>query len=367
MLDELMERVLCHYDLNLPFVVYRKPHTDIVTVIFQKDAVLHILRDFSETGFVFAPFDATRPTVLITADERCQAIYVTQGSVDHEVEGNAGLHQKEFHMQLVRKGISAISSGKMQKVVLSRRAEVSCGTKPISLFQRLLANYQTAFCYLWHHPKVGTWLGATPEILLKSEQGQLTTMALAGTQKYDGNTNPNWGDKEQEEQRLVTEYVAKALHGKVASFRISETETIRAGGLLHLRTKISAELKNKDLAAIVLALHPTPAVCGIPLDAAKEFILENENYDREYYTGYLGELNLKDERERPSLRKNQENKAYRSIKRSTTFFVNLRCMQLKGSKAFIYVGGGITKDSNAEQEWQETVAKTNTMLKIVQN
>ena len=86
----------------------------------------------------------------------------------------------------------------------------------------------------------------------------------------------------------------------------------------------------------------------MPLEPSKDFILKNENYNREFYTGFLGELNLH----------NEDNK-------TSELFVNLRCMKINNNTATIFVGGGITKDSNPKKEWEETVAKTNTMKNIL--
>lgn len=120
-----------------------------------------------------------------------------------------------------------------------------------------------------------------------------------------------------------------------------------------------------DIAALVKAIHPTPAVCGFPKEAAKRFILQNENYNREFYTGYLGELNFQEIKKRNVNRRNVENRAYTSVKRVSDLYVNLRCMKVNGNQAFIFVGGGITKDSNAEAEWEETVNKTQTMKNVL--
>jgi isochorismate synthase len=118
----------------------------------------------------------------------------------------------------------------------------------------------------------------------------------------------------------------------------------------------------KDL---VTALHPTPAVCGLPLTDAKRFIQDNEKYQRAYYTGFLGELNYKEERTRNRNRRNQENSAYRSVVRTSELYVNLRCMQKVGDSFIIYVGGGITADSDPKKEWQETESKAQTMLRLL--
>ena len=218
-----------------------------------------------------------------------------------------------------------------------------------------------------YHPKVGLWLGATPELLLKVEGKQLTTISLAGTKPYDKNNEVQWSTKELEEQQIVTDYITKQIKPYVQSIKTSNIETVRAGQLLHLKTRVTARLDNKDsrLEDIISALHPTPAVCGFPKIIAKAFILNNEDYNREFYTGFLGELNLKNTNTRNTNRRNVENNAYGVVKTQSNFYVNLRCMQLQSNKALIYVGGGITKGSEPQNEWNETVEKTKTMLKVL--
>ena len=365
---DFFESIDTQFRKNLPFVAYRKPNENKVKAIFQADDRLHQLKTFTETGFIFAPFDAAHATILIPPDEFLEILayeYPTQTIKSDVSLPISDQENKESHIHLIKKGIFEIKKGTIDKVVLSRCLETSLKAQPLDLFQNLLATYPNAFCYFWYHPKIGLWLGATPEILLKLSNRQLTTMSLAGTQKYSGTENPKWGYKELEEQQMVTDYINNILEGQVDQLRQTNTDTVRAGDLLHLRTKITAELNKENLEAVVKALHPTPAVCGMPKKKAQEFILANENYDREFYTGFLGELNLKTEKQRSNRRSNQENQAYRSITNTTTLYVNLRCMQLKDDKAYIYVGGGITKDSDPEREWEETVAKSRTMLSIL--
>ncbi len=350
MFSELIEKVAYQYTQNLPFVVYRKPNENTVCAIFQKDTQVHAIKDFTETGFVFAPFDSDKQTVLLLADKKFNAAYANGHCNRDQTVKVVGdnVTQKEFHINLVKKGIGRIHDGIFQKAVLSRKMEEKFTSSPLDLFQRLLSIYESAFCYLWVHPKVGIWLGATPEILLNMENSNLATMSLAGTQKHVENEPPNWKQKELQEQALVTSYISKALTDLVFGLRISERESVRAGSLWHLRTQITATIEKESLLEIIKALHPTPAVCGLPMKASKEFILEYENYDREYYTGFLGELNI-------------ENKEART----TILFVNLRCMRLIDDTAHIYIGGGVTQDSDPEKEWEETVAKTNTMLQVL--
>ncbi len=368
MSENFLDTITAQHSNNLPFVVYRKPKEKNIIALLQDNDRLNHLTDFTESGFVFAPFDIKNNIVLLHGDRRLE---VTPNSFDPDTKKYAELSldkgEKDFHLNLVKTGINKILEGEFDKVVLSRKIEVDCKTSSLNLFQKLLVRNPHAFCYLWYHPKVGTWLGATPEILLKGENQRIITMSLAGTQEYNGSEPIEWGAKELEEQELVTNYISNMLKDKVTNLSVSERESVRAGNLLHLRTKLTANYEKERLGEIVNALHPTPAVCGMPLKPTKEFILRNEDYDREYYTGYLGELNVKSENAPTSRRSNVENRAYKSLRYATTFFVNLRCMQLKQNKVLIYVGGGVTKDSDPEKEWEETVAKTNTMLEVVRS
>ncbi|MGB7392970.1 MAG: chorismate-binding protein [Pricia sp.] len=407
--SEFFDQIASHFKEKLPVVAYRKPGERGIKALLQADDRLHILNTFSESGFVFAPFDSTAATILLKPNEILETSDlpisdtpiplandaipkpISQPVADDSYRLKSNSQEKTSYEQLVAEAIDEIAKGSFQKVVLSRCLDVDSDIPTLNLFQRLLSLYPKAFCYFWYHPKVGLWMGATPEILLDLRHRRLTTMSLAGTQKNGETDNPIWGHKELEEQELVTGYILNALQGRVANLSRTPTETVRAGDLLHLRTKItgrlgssrakagsfdsgssdteSLESENRGadgLDAIVGALHPTPAVCGLPKKEALGFIIDNENYDREYYTGFLGELNLNTERQRNKNRKDQENQAYSSRAKTTTLFVNLRCMKLTADRAQIFVGGGITKDSDPEGEWEETVAKSKTMLKILE-
>lgn len=346
------EKLQRQYQQELPFVVYRKPGNRSVQAVFQNTNELFKIKSFNEKGFVFAPFDNSNSTVLIRPDKILKTPDVsderklpTTNSLPHNT-----LEQKDFHLNLVKAGIEHIHAGIFSKVVLSRKVEQPFYRDPIDLFQKLLSTYLSAFCYMFYHPKVGLWLGATPELLLHMNSKKFSTMSLAATQLVENDEPPAWSKKELEEQSLVTEYIKGVLKNECETLHTTGLESVKAGRLWHLQTTISGRIEGNKTGKLVKILHPTPAVCGIPKKATKEFILKNEGYDREYYTGYLGELNfgtLNDPK--------------------TQLFVNLRCMQLKGNKAHIYIGGGITAYSVPENEWEETVHKSGTMLNILVN
>ncbi|MFC5194956.1 chorismate-binding protein [Bizionia hallyeonensis] len=372
-----LENLQDQYVNNLPFVAYRNPNETIIKTFLQQDDTLYKTTNFSESGFVFSPFNIKETSVLIPVET--SLILEFESETIEEPSINSCTSKvietfditvaKQNHIALVEKGIKAIHKGTFEKVVLSRQESITISeTNPIKIYKRLLETYPTAYVYVWFHPKVGLWLGATPETLLHIENNQFSTMALAGTQVYKNTIDVVWKDKELEEQQIVTNFIVSNLESQLDNLKISEVETAKAGNLLHLKTHISGRVNSdtSSLKNIIEILHPTPAVCGMPKEEAKQFILENEAYKRDFYTGFLGELNIKKSISRNPNRRNVENNAYTRIKTVSNLFVNLRCMQIQNTEALLYIGGGITKDSNPNLEWEETMAKSVTMKKVLQ-
>jgi isochorismate synthase len=372
-LEDFFASIELQYQNAIPFVAYRKPHSTLVNAMFQKDSEVYIAESFEEKGFVFSPFDETESTILMPLEHSECIDFSTETVIPTEIgmpsdSKNDLFDSKQKHIHLVDKGIEAVKSNSLQKVVLSRKEMVTLSeNNPVAIFRRLLNTYASAFVYCWYHPKIGLWLGATPETLIKFEGNRFSMMALAGTQEYNGTLDVKWKDKEKKEQQIVTDFIIESLKKDVTKLEISETETVKAGNLLHLRTMISAQLNPdvSNLKQVIFNLHPTPAVCGLPKADAKNFILNNENYNREFYTGFLGELNFETIVAPRSSKKNIENRAYTVTKKSTQLYVNLRCMQLQDKMASIYIGGGITETSNPEAEWEETVSKSKIIKSVL--
>jgi len=339
---------------KLPFVAYKKPNQNIVKGLFQQCDTLHIAKNYTESGFVFAPFDTRDVTILIPNKAAVlleKEIAVGEFNELNTAQDISGLlsetiSAKKNHLKLVKSGVEAIKKGQFKKVVLSRKETIALTDfDVVSAFKKLMHNYPNAFVYVWYHPEIGMWLGASPETLLKVTGNSFSTMALAGTQLCNGTSEVVWHQKELDEQQFVTDYIVSNLSEVCVNIQKSDIKTVKAGSLLHLKTSISGEFTPRNLAlkTLVNALHPTPAVCGLPREAAKQFIVEKERYARSFYTGFLGELNMG----------------------SSELYVNLRCMNIENRHAHLYVGGGITKDSNPIAEWEETVSKSNTMKKVL--
>jgi len=349
-LNLIIDTILKSKQEELPFVVYRKPNSDILSGFFQQNNSLFFTENYTESGFVFAPFNDENKAVLIPENQ--SKFLQEKSSIDNEFtykeNFEAATSFKANHLKSVENALYNINKNALKKVVISRKETVQLSDfKLIEVYQKLLLKYPNAFVYIWFHSKVGLWLGATPETLFSLTGNVFKTMSLAGTQVYNGTKNVLWKNKEIEEQLLVTEFIESQLSSMVTNLKINKTETVKAGNLLHLKTEVSGKLHNEKgrLNNFIKALHPTPAVCGLPRQKAKDFILENENYKRTFYTGFLGELNLRNNK--------------------SSLFVNLRCMEIEKNFAHIYVGGGITKDSNPLKEWEETVSKSKVMKSVL--
>lgn len=231
------------------------------------------------------------------------------------------------------------------KLVLSRSIFIPADStaSPVELYQRACASYPRMMIILVSTPTSGMWLVATPEILLSGGDEEWNTVALAGTMPFSEEVL--WSDKNIQEQRYVATYITEQLEQFTSDFKESGPRTIRAGHLAHLRSDFQFKLNNSQgIGDLIQALHPTPAVCGLPKQDAFHFIQHNEHHDRSYYSGFMGPL---------------------QVEGKTNLFVTLRCMEIFTNGYRLYAGGGILKDSQEEQEWQETEIKLDTMRNIV--
>ena len=263
--------------------------------------------------------------------------------------------EKERYVWLVERAIEAIHAGRFQKVALSRSGHVTLPADfdALSLFDRLCRMYPRAFVSLVSVPGVGVWTGATPETLISVDRdGLFRTVSLAGTQALRPGASvreAHWTHKEIEEQALVSRYIVDCFKKiRLREYEEAGPKTVVAGNLMHLRTDFRVDTRAVNfpqLGTVMLELlHPTSAVCGVPKAPALDFIRQNEGYDRQFYSGFLGPVN---------------------VDRETHLFVNLRCLQLRGPTAIVYAGAGITAESTPDKEWLETEAKCQTMLKAL--
>ena len=268
---------------------------------------------------------------------------------DTEISG-----EKDHFIKMVEKGITAINEGEFDKVVSARTYDepLSENFNIIDQFNRLEKAYPDAFVSLVSILGKGTWMGATPELLIESSSVHFRTVSVAGTQPFPLDKDLSeaaWNQKEIEEQAMVSRYIIEQF--KTIRFReFVETgpRSIRAGNMIHLKTEYTVDLNEvhfPELGTVMLhLLHPTSAVCGMPKFSALRFIAANEHLNREFYSGFLGPVNMD------------------GVSR---LYVNLRCMQILRTRAVLYAGSGITHDSVPEKEWDETALKCQTLLGVM--
>lgn len=357
---------LIHADRS--FALYRLPGESEPGLVLQQQGQAEqyfspeSLRD--KAGFVLAPFEETKqhPILLIAPDIAVRGEEVNQALEEVEVDDRVAQNQehkkasgartnkqqREDYRRSFERFITPLKSGFFDKLVLSRSSEFELdkGFSAAEAFVHACARFPGMMVYLCHTPVSGTWMAITPEILLKRVDKQYETVALAGTMAVpEGETAPEWSEKNRREQAHVSDYIRRVIKENGGLLEEQGPFTARAGGLVHIKTIFKFCLKSREkVVSVVDALHPTPAVCGLPKEECFRFILENEGYDRSYYSGFVGPL---------------------SLKGRSDLYVNLRCARLEGTKAVLYAGGGLLPSSEEEAEWNETVEKMKTMLSIL--
>jgi isochorismate synthase len=249
------------------------------------------------------------------------------------------------HAEAIVEALHSIETGVLEKVVISCIKHAKRSSKSLdAIFQGLIDNYTNACVYVINTPQYGTWMGATPELLLRKKGNEYHTVSLAGTQAI-GSANPlTWSDKLCREQSLVTDFILQTIDRCGASqVNCVGPYTAQAGPLAHLKTDIHFSSENSS-DNLIDQLQPTPAVCGLPREAARAFILAHTPFDRRLYAGRLG---------------------MRFSTGDEIHFVNLRCMQVFSDHFEIHVGGGIVAGSTPEDEWHETELKANVLRNLI--
>ncbi len=352
---------------GLPFVTYSLPGSKETILLVQKSPNLHKTEfDNIENiqGFVIAEFISAKtniieyinPDFIFTSEEDLNELNDFLVGLSDVNPPDEKLNESSFlsKVQYLNKTdyiIDKLNEEELDKIVISRVSpmELLPDFKIDKFIESTINKYPKAFVYLLNSGKTGIWAGATPEILFKKTNDYYETNAIAGTRLLsDYKKKKLWGEKEIEEQQLVSYYIEKLLSEiGIKDYKSTGPETITAGNLVHLKTsfKIKASAINNITGQLIKGLHPTPAVCGLPKARAYHMIENAEVHRRELYTGFLGPWNFKD---------------------SSQLFVNLRCAKFVNNMALFYVGGGLTAQSDAKAEWQETVNKTKTLLSVIE-
>ena len=356
------------------FALYRLPHQQSYTSVIQEDdepEELHSVKDLNgKSGFVIAPFmpSANCPILLMRPDTVTQKAVPSplanpthkhnEETVDEKDSPSYDMAEKEAYANDFHRFLKQIQEGRFQKVVLARckRMTLSSLMPPTmeELFLRACQMYPRLFIALVSTPQSGTWLMATPEILLSGKGCDFATMSLAGTQTAPSPQRVTdetakeivWSTKNMEEQQYVSDYIEDVIASFTPHYSKKGPYTTMAAQLFHLRTDFQFHLDDTaQLGDVLEALFPTPAVCGMPKEEARQFIIDNESIERKYYSGFVGPLMPQGD---------------------THLFVSLRCMNILQDGHFdLYAGGGLLAESELQKEWDETEAKLATMKAVL--
>lgn len=246
---------------------------------------------------------------------------------------------KSAYCDLAFEFIHYLQDRNIGKAILSRIKRVDFHEdRRLELFRKLSHKYPKTFCYTFDSPLLGKWIGATPETLVKIEEGRGITMSLAGTKSVEDNSD--WGEKEIYEQQLVTDFIRGELVAVCENVRVSERQELIAGPVKHLVHYFDFDVTSGKQWNLIQNIHPTPAVSGFPRTEALKCIADFEPHNRSFYAGIIG--------------MKSGNK--------THLFVNLRSAQILKNQLYLYLGGGLTQQSNPESEWEETENKAKTLL-----
>lgn len=305
-----------------------------------------LIKGFAK-GFVIAPFVNPKEGLVTIPYDISDPASKSEAAAS-DIPGTTSKIDFEEEIRFI---INSLGN-KRGKTVAARTIRIDLNIDLSATFNALCSAYPESFVFLFSTPNTGTWIGASPELLLGKDGDFISTMSLAGTRPSSGN-HEEWDEKNSEEQMMVTEFIAACLMRHCGVVSVGRTYTKNAGPIEHICTPISAympitdlgeeyeESYNNRLKQILTDLSPTPAVCGSDRSFSLDQILGCEKFAREMYGGFCG----------PN-----------GIEGTSAFFVNLRLAKVSRDAAAIYVGCGITPQSVPDSEWMETELKSKTII-----
>lgn len=332
------------------------------------DAAINALRTGSVEMIVgalpFNPDEAvalTEPASIIREDGPLEPhAYYRQGTLNARVTGFDP--EPEEHLRRVDAAIATIQSSKLDKVVLARGVDIefAAPVDPRFVAARLIdlsANRDGFIADLSPAGRPGAMLvGSSPEVLVKKQGSTVTAFPLAGSAPRQADRARDHlagqdllhSTKDLHEHMFVVDHLRRVLTPLCDTLRAPTTpELISTNEMWHLGTPIAGTLKDPELTALELALlvHPTPAICGTPTEAAQALI-ETAESDRGFYAGAVGWCDSSGDGE---------------------YMVAIRCAEVAGDglSARAWAGGGIVESSNSQEELAETSAKLRTILKAL--
>lgn len=306
------------------------------------------------------PFDASQPSALFIPEashffDRQQLAGGFADTPLPTVTSRTALPDHAAFTDMVAQAVNATSQGELDKVVLSRLMDITT-ERPVDtamLMRRIINQNPTSYSFHVPLPDGGSLLGASPELLLRKQNGEFSSCPLAGSARRQQDRQQDnavgqrlmHSSKDRYEHKLVTDAMRDVLQSRSSLLSVPETpQLVTTPTLWHLATWINGEARDPRDNALSLAslLHPTPALSGFPHARAQKLIAQLEPFDRQLFGGIVGWCNEAGDGE---------------------WVVTIRCGTVHNTRVRLFAGAGIVPDSSPESEWNETGVKLDTMLR----
>ncbi|MDI5975210.1 isochorismate synthase [Amycolatopsis magusensis] len=260
------------------------------------------------------------------------------------------------HVAAVARAVEMLRDERLRKVVLARVLDLEFDEpiRPEAILRNLVRGNPAGFTFAAPLPGGSTFVGATPELLLSRYGDRVFSHPHAGSAprsadpRIDAENARRLAEsaKDRREHAVVIEDMVEVLRPFCTRLRVAPTEVVGTPTMWHLGTTVTGRLTDPSITALRLAaaLHPTPAVCGTPTEAARRVVGELEPFDRGYYAGAVGWVDAAGDGE---------------------WAVAIRSAEAAERSLRLYAGGGIVADSDPEAELAETTAKFETVLRAM--
>jgi len=314
-----------------------------------KNIKSNLWKDFEQAEFTFTNsllrYENNKLSIINDNDNLKSYFSNCSKSNNNRVNSKSSLKNIKYEQwkNLVEKAKKEINNSNLEKIVVAEMKRESINNFDLkSTILYMIEKYPNCTTYLYKM-KDSIFFGSTPEMIFEYTNKILKTEAIAGS-------IPNKGEKTEEikrkfenttlieEHKIVSEYIEKQLL-KISSNKItrSDLEVKKLNNINHLQSKIEVEIKDNDFFEFISLLHPSPALAGFPVNDAKKWIKNNENFDRGLYAGSIGYV---------------END-------NSNFYAALRCAMYNNSRSEIvsFAGNGIVKDSKVNYEIDELNSK----------
>lgn len=283
-----------------------------------------------------------------------------RGSGEPAAEGDAGPARARFarseagdYRGAVARALARIAAGEFKKIVLARAQDLVADRPlhPLRMLNALRQRFPDCYAFSFTRGGGPSFIGASPERLVRVSRGAIETEALAGSIRRGATASEDGAlaaallrsEKDLREHAEVIDDIAARLRplGLAPEFPL-QPQLRRLANVQHLHTPVQAVMpEGIRLLDVLAAMHPTPAVGGSPRQAAVDRIRDLEGFPRGLYAGALGWLNARGGGE---------------------FFVGIRSALIDGRRARLYAGAGIVAGSQPEKEFAETELKFKAML-----